>query len=47
LLSICAIDIVGLVIIGNFELVSVGLPQLDENLSQTDYMDNLADIFID
>jgi hypothetical protein len=47
LLSICAIDVVGLEIIGNFELVSVGLPQLDENLSQTDYVDSLTDIFID
>jgi hypothetical protein len=37
-------DLVEFVITGNFE--QLNLPQLDENLLQIDYVDSLADIFI-
>jgi len=40
-------DIVGLAITGDSEQSSVRLPQLDEDLPRTNYIDDLSNVFMD
>jgi hypothetical protein len=39
-------DMVGLAIIDDFEQSSMNMPQLNENLSKTDYVDSLTNVFM-
>lgn len=39
-------DVIGLAITSDFEQSVVSLPQLDEDLSQTNYVDDPADVFM-